>query len=737
MLPRGGWNIEVLLCLGVLAAPLGASVYNCAPLSVPGTPTGINNAGVIVGSGGGHGYIRDAAGNVTQVDYPGKSGTQLLAINNQGVITGQWIAADGTSGLFTVDPAGNFHNVVLPAPYDAQSQVINGINDGGAVLAAAFTPNSMTALIVNPDGSVSTFPLGAPMPSALLIGSLDNAGQFLVPATLSFGVTRLFSSDGSFQQIAWTGPGNIGQTVATALNNVGMVAGYFGAVSGALLISPMGFVRDAAGNFSGLSCMAQPVAINDAGVVVGVDQSGSPSMAVPAPGSPQMQLSVSSIAFAPMAGGTTSAPIPFTVSNTGDGRLDLGGPGLAKSLPPTTPFFQVTPCQIGGTTVNSLNPGESCTASVTASPTTLTPGVYSGTVFLRDSSPGSPHGFPVAVTVDSGIPPGGPQWTSLGMRSAGRVAAITDGAGIDEAFVRGTDNALWHASRNGPGGGWSAWVSFGGVLSNDPVVFDSGSGLQVYVFGGDSALWRISQTSPGSDWSGRSWEALGGGFQGEPAVVLDATAQPLVVARGTDNALWWERAGQPGGVASGWSSLGGLLSSNPAAAVDGKGRVNVFVFGFDQALWQISQDPTSGNWSAWVGLSGMLTDDPAAIRNALGGMEVFARGGDGGLWHIAQNGPGGAWSGWSGLGGLIQGSPAVAMNQDLRLDVFAVGSDSALWHIAQLRAAGAWLPWEGFPGGVGSAADAFRNPAGLLEAYVRGADGSVQEIQQGAPGVWH
>src|SRR5947209_3405148 len=62
-------------------APVRAASHDCRMLNVPGVATGINNAGVIVGSGGGHGFIRDTAGNDTTVDFPGQANTQLLAIN--------------------------------------------------------------------------------------------------------------------------------------------------------------------------------------------------------------------------------------------------------------------------------------------------------------------------------------------------------------------------------------------------------------------------------------------------------------------------------------------------------------------------------------------------------------------------------------------------------------------------------------------------------------------------------
>src|ERR1700732_1784737 len=67
-----------------------AVTYNCTLFSIPGglNATGINNAGVIVGTSGTHGFVRDGAGNVSFFDYPSASQTNLYSINNKGVITG-------------------------------------------------------------------------------------------------------------------------------------------------------------------------------------------------------------------------------------------------------------------------------------------------------------------------------------------------------------------------------------------------------------------------------------------------------------------------------------------------------------------------------------------------------------------------------------------------------------------------------------------------------------------------
>jgi hypothetical protein len=608
------------------------------------------------------------------------------------------------------------------------------------------------------------------------------------------------------------------------LNNSGVIAGYIGINSNGPPFTYTGFVRDPSGSFAGLYCPSwnlSPTAINDNLVVVGSSSDGA-FIATPVPGSPRIQFSVGSIVFPPMFGERPSDPVSYTVTNTGDGRLDLGDPHLVGFLPPfAPPAFQVTACMVDGASVASLNPGESCTAGVAAWPRNSPPGVYNDTLFFRDSSGGSPHSFPVSVSIfpapmmcllnnvvtvpprqasftmrdgSSGLAsivatasfnvsvnipmfspgtispvavvatqvdptqpssvafavtnqlggsascsaslPGSSHWTALGGTFTGRVAAITDRDGVDEAFVRGTDNALWHTARTGPGGSWSEWESFGGVLANDPVVVDSGFGLQVYVLGSDNSLWRISQTSSGSSWSGRSWEGFEGVLKGEPAVVFNADNQAVVLARGADDALWTLTLGETGG--SGWSSLAGVLTSNPSAAFDSAGELHVFVLGSDSSLWHISQDGPTGAWLSWEGLNGFSIGDPVAVQNVSGGIEVFVRGGDSALWHTSQNGVGGAWSGFTSLGGLIRTNPAAAVNQDGSLDVFAVGSDTALWHISQTTPGGAWSTWTAFPGSLADQPEVFLNLYQfLIEVFARGADNALYHIEQSSPGVWN
>ena len=823
----------VVLLMGLALPPqLRAASHDCTVLNVPGVATGINNAGVIVGSGGGHGFIRDAAGNVATVDYPGTtSNTQLFAINNHGVITGQ----SGTV-FFTVDLAGNFKTLTIPPPYAGHTPSIYGINDDNAILGSSIDPpgsNRAVMFILRPDGTATD--VSGPSAAA---GSLNNAYQYLASSAphtrFELVTTQLVEPSGMATPIAWVGPGKYFATYAFGLNNGGVVVGYVGTnpTNYPFGASPWaGFVRDQSGIFSGMNCAGLdeviPNAINDNGVIVGSYTGGS-FMATPVPGIPQIQFSTASLILPPTTGFQPSAPGSFTVTNTGDARLDIGSPHLVGPLPPFGPSdFRASACTNQDRPVVSLNPGESCIVNVIAVPPTFFTGLIDDKLYFDDSSSGSPHALAVSVTVipppepppppscqlaglatgpprqatfavqdtTSGvasiaaplsinvtltIPPftagttgplsvtatqvdptqpstislmvtneahrgttcdaslsGFSRWTGLGGLFTSRVAAAVNAAGIEDAFVRGADDALWHITRTGLGEGWSDWQSFGGILTSDPVVAQNDVGrFEVFALGADHSLWHIAQNDPGSDWAG-SWEGLGGILIGNPAVAVNADGRLEVFARGTDQALWHIWQTTPGGAWSQWHSLGGALVSNAAVGMNADGRLEAFAVGTDDGLWHIAQTAAGADWSQWDSLGGTVRGDPAVAGNADGRLEVFARGSDQALWHLWQTAPGGAWSRWSGLGGVIVTNPVPALNADGALEVFALGTDNSLWHIRQVYAGGDWSWWGTLAGGLADQPAVVQTSfQSLLEVLVRGTDNRLYTIQQSSAGEW-
>jgi uncharacterized membrane protein len=98
--------------------------------------TAINGAGEMCGYSGSHGYLRAGRGTATVFDVVGASQTRALAINDSGVIAGQFLsgrqhgfvrAPDGT--ITTFDPPGSTYTFVM------------GINAAGTVVGT-YTDNT-------------------------------------------------------------------------------------------------------------------------------------------------------------------------------------------------------------------------------------------------------------------------------------------------------------------------------------------------------------------------------------------------------------------------------------------------------------------------------------------------------------------------------------------------------------------------------------------------------------------
>jgi repeat uncharacterized protein DUF346/matrixin len=258
-----------------------------------------------------------------------------------------------------------------------------------------------------------------------------------------------------------------------------------------------------------------------------------------------------------------------------------------------------------------------------------------------------------------------PTWESLGGGVVDAPDAASWGSGRMDAFVRGTDNQLWHRWYSG---GWSSWEGLGGTLASGPGATARGSNfLDVFVRGTDNQLhhkwWN------GSSWNG--YEALGGGLVGAPD-------------------------------ASGWTN-----------------RVDAFVRGTDDHLHHKWYD---GSWHDWEDLGGVLTSDPATVSWGANRIDVFARGTDNGLWHKYWNGV--AWIGWEPLGGSLASEPDVSSWGVNRLDVYARRSDGRLIH--KLYDGVAWSGWEVLNGGISSGPGAASWGSGAIDSFARGNGGDLQ-----------
>jgi len=190
-------------------------------------------------------------------------------------------------------------------------------------------------------------------------------------------------------------------------------------------------------------------------------------------------------------------------------------------------------------------------------------------------------------------------WQSLGgvITSQPGAAGVTAGSGPAVALARGADGALWFRMQGS--GGWSAWQSFGGRLlagTGPAAVNTQAGGLVVAVTGTDHHVWLFGPM--GMQVYG--FLNFGGVTNGTPGITnLPGTAQVIVFARGTDNAMWYKESILPIGNPGGWASLGGVLTTGPAAATMPGGKMYVFVLGVDNLpyVWS-GMTPSSGGWAS-------------------------------------------------------------------------------------------------------------------------------------------
>jgi hypothetical protein len=184
--------------------------------------------------------------------------------------------------------------------------------------------------------------------------------------------------------------------------------------------------------------------------------------------------------------------------------------------------------------------------------------------------------------------------------------------------------------------------------------------LEVVARGRDDACWLRRLDPAAGGW--QPWESLGGVLTADPAVVAVPGAL-MVVARKTDDALYWAWYESPSGHRSGWQriddgvTLGrpAVCSTNPKADY-----LEVVARGRDDACWLRRLDPAAGGWQPWESLGGVLTADPAVVA-VPGALMVVVRGTDGALYWAWYESPSGQRSGWQLVPNAVPGEPPVPL----------------------------------------------------------------------------
>src|SRR5206468_12625662 len=102
-------------------------------------------------------------------------------------------------------------------------------------------------------------------------------------------------------------------------------------------------------------------------------------------------------------------------------------------------------------------------------------------------------------------------WTSLGKPTGVdlvlSINAHQNSDGRLEVFMAGSDNALWNIWQNKPNGNWSTWGSLGTPPGTNSISYPAAGAyadgrLEAFVIGSDNALWHKWQSLPGGTWGG-------------------------------------------------------------------------------------------------------------------------------------------------------------------------------------------------------------------------------------------
>ena len=208
----------------------------------------------------------------------------------------------------------------------------------------------------------------------------------------------------------------------------------------------------------------------------------------------------------------------------------------------------------------------------------------------------------------------------------------------ESVYARGADGAVWGRVFSDGLGEWLPWRSLGGRLTGAPSVTCIGASSAtpvLYVRGTDDALWRRSLDGP--------WTRVGGALSSSPSAVPatngQCTSRADVFALGADGAVWEHLAGS-------WRRLGGASVSAPAALRLPGGQTDVFVRGTDDALWQNIRPASGTAWSGWRRIGGRLTSAPTAavLPVTPTARAVYALGGNGSLYQGRNVVGTGTWS---------------------------------------------------------------------------------------------
>jgi hypothetical protein len=221
-----------------------------------------NDLGVVVGSYTDpqvvpHAFLRTPEGRFTSFNVHGdgegaglNQGTAAIAINDSGVIAGQFEDAKDIDHGFVREPDGKITPFDAPGAGSAANQgtIASSINPEGAASGIYIDKNNTQhGFLRSHDGAISTIdPPGSMYTMICEETCLNQGGEIAGFYAVSGGIVHGFvrAKDGKITVI--DAPGAVGLTIGGSINDEGTIAGYFADSKSVY----HGFIRSRVGNFS-------------------------------------------------------------------------------------------------------------------------------------------------------------------------------------------------------------------------------------------------------------------------------------------------------------------------------------------------------------------------------------------------------------------------------------------------------------------------------------------------------
>jgi GH25 family lysozyme M1 (1,4-beta-N-acetylmuramidase) len=224
------------------------------------------------------------------------------------------------------------------------------------------------------------------------------------------------------------------------------------------------------------------------------------------------------------------------------------------------------------------------------------------------------------------------------------------------------------------GGDWGGLTDLSGPNStyNTPAIVSRADGIQdVFICGVDNALWH--RHFENNAWA--AWESLGGSMYSGPSATSMNSSNIVVVVRGINSDVWFKTWNS--GVWSDWTLLssGNSTFDTPAVCSRTNGILDVFIRGaFDNHLWHRHFEAIT--WAAWEDFGGYVTSGVSACSRNPDNITVLHRGDNYDVKYAAWNS--GIWSSGS-LGPSTASMPSVCALKPNRVDYFIRGIDQGLY----------------------------------------------------------